>query len=75
VVEGDGAALSVNVDPAILATETLHLESPEKVMTDDAPRRVDIRLRLEFVGLVVGRERNRWLFGTLVNIFRDLHND
>ena len=43
MVYGHGAALSVNVNPAVLTTETLHLESPQEMVANDAPGRMDVR--------------------------------
>lgn len=46
MVEGASAALSVYVYATVLAPEALHLQSPQKVVADDAPCRVDVGQRL-----------------------------
>ena len=42
MVNGHGTALSVDVNPAVLTAETLHLESPQEMVANDAPGRMDV---------------------------------
>ena len=42
MVEGDSTALAMDVNTTILATQTLHLETPQEVVADDTPGRVDV---------------------------------
>jgi hypothetical protein len=72
MVYGHGAALSVNVNPAVLTTETLHLESPQEMVANDAPGRMDVGQWLELVSFIVWRWRDRWLFGTLQQLSGEL---